>query len=247
MTEAVAFALLLFGAAIKGVIGLGLPMVSIPMLTLFVGLPQALAIVVLPVLAANAWQVWQFRRGPADRMPMGRFLLSGAVGVGVGTWMLASVPAAWLETTLDVLLLAYLALRIGQPAMTLPRNAARRLLVGTGFASGALHGATGISGPIGITYFHAMHLPRPEFIYCTGVMFFGFTAAQVPMLWMAGFLNLHTFAIGVLCLPAIAAGLWLGNRIARRLDPRIFNWLVLVVLAWTALSLLWRAVPELLG
>src|SRR5690606_17101489 len=110
----------------------------------------------VPVMLANAWQVWQFRHGGAERVPMRRFLLSGVLGLALGTWLLASVPAAWLETSLGLLLAAYLLQRVTRPHFTLFSETAARLAPVAGFSSGALHGATGISGPIGITYFHSM-------------------------------------------------------------------------------------------
>ena len=62
----VLIALLLFtaGGIVKGLLGVGLPMVAIPGLTLIVGLPNALAMVSVPVALANLWQVWQFRQAP---------------------------------------------------------------------------------------------------------------------------------------------------------------------------------------
>jgi len=247
MITAAAFAFILLGAAIKGIIGIGLPMIAIPMLTLVVGLQDALAIVALPMLVANAWQVWQFRNGGAERVPMGSFLLSGAVGLALGTWLLARVPGAWLEMMLGLLLVAYLYQRLASPDLTLPKQQAVRLAPVAGFSSGALHGATGISGPIGITYFHSMRQTRPDFIYCTGLMFLGFTVIQVPMLATAGLLTTKTLLIGLICIPAVILGLTLGNAAASRVDARLFDRLVFVVLLWTSLSLLWPTVSGWLG
>lgn len=247
MITAAAFTLILLGAAIKGIIGIGLPMIAIPMLTLVVGLPEALAIVLLPMIVANGWQVWQFRHGDAERVPMRSFLVSGALGLALGTWLLASVPAAWLEVMLGVLLVAYLYQRLAKPDLTLARERAVKIAPVAGFTSGALHGATGISGPIGITYFHAMRQSRPDFIYCTGLMFLGFALIQVPLLAGAGFLTPRTLLIGAACVPAVVLGLVLGNAAASRVNARLFDRLVFLVLLWTSLSLLWPSVSEWLG
>ena len=236
--------LLLIGAFVKGILGPGLPMIAIPGLTLIVGLPQALAICAVPVAVANAWQVWQFRTARSAPGVLLRFALAGGVGTAAGTWLLASVPSALLEAVLALMLVCYLVHRLGKPGMILGLESARRLASGIGFASGLLHGATGISGPIGITFFHALRLPRPDFILTTGVMFLGFTLVQLPALAAAGILGPRALVTGALGLPAVAAGLALGNLAARKVDTRLFDRLVLVVLAWTAATLLWRAVSE---
>lgn len=242
-----AFVLLFCGSVMKGVLGLGLPMIAIPVLTLIGGLPKALAIVTIPVAAANLWQVWRFRHAVTGGRALLAFLATGALGTAGGTWLLASVDAAWLEATLGGIVILYLALRLAHPAFALSRAAGARVAPFTGLASGLLHGTTGISGPVSITYFHAMTLPRAEFIFCTGSMFLMFTLIQIPLLASAGILTGASALTGLLCLPAVALGLAAGGRIARHVKPAVFDKLVLAVLAFTAGSLLWRALPELLG
>lgn len=247
MIAVYAFALVVAGGAVKGVLGLGLPMVVIPTLTLLVGLPQALSILALPMIASNLWQIWQFRHSDRRRPPMLPFMASGALGVIAGVWLLASVSAHWIEAGLGVILLAYLVQRLRRPDMALSAAGARRLAPVVGLGSGALHGATGISGPLGVTYFHSMRLERPDFVFCTGIMFCGFTLVQAPLLYAAGFLTTQTALLGILCLPAVAIGLVIGNAIARRVDRRLFDRLVLAILVWMTIQLLWRAVPQIIA
>lgn len=247
MIAVYAFALVIAGGAVKGVLGLGLPMVVVPTLTLLVGLPQALSILALPMIASNLWQIWQFRASAGRRLPMGLFMASGAVGVFAGVWLLASVPAAWIEFGLGLILAAYLVQRFRQPDMTLSPEGARRVAPIVGLGSGALHGATGISGPLGVTYFHSMRLERPDFVFSTGIMFGGFTLVQAPLLYGAGFLTRETATLGLLCLPAVAIGLVIGNKVAKRVDRKLFDRLVLAILVWMTVSLLWRSVPQIVA
>ena len=235
------FVLLAIGAAVKGILGIGLPMIAIPGLALLVGLPKALAIVALPVAAANLVQIWQFRRAMPDRKILLPFIVAGGIGTALGTSLLISVPEVLLEVGLAAILAIYIAMRLMAPTLTLQSQVARRLAAPVGFAAGLLHGFTGISGPIGITYFHAQRPTRPEFIFSTGAMFFVFTAVQVPVLGMTGLYSGGILTTGLLALPAVAFGLWVGNVLARRIPIKLFDNLVLGVLGWTALALLWRA------
>lgn len=236
-----AFVLLAIGAAVKGILGIGLPMVAIPGLALLVGLPKALAIVALPVAVANLVQLWQFRRSMPDRKVLLPFILAGGMGTALGTSLLISVHEGLLEVGLAAMLTVYIMLRLTTPSFTMRSRLARRLAVPVGLAAGLLHGLTGISGPIGITYFHAQRSTRPEFIFSTGAMFFVFTAVQVPVLGATGLYTRGILTIGLLVLPAVAIGLWGGNVLARRIPLKLFDNLVLAVLGWTALALLWRA------
>ncbi|MBF9036117.1 TSUP family transporter [Rhodobacterales bacterium HKCCE2091] len=238
---------LLLGAVVKGVLGIGLPMVAIPLLTLVAGLPQALAIVSLPVAAANLMQVWQFRRAGRKPRVLWPFLLAGAAGTAAGTVILANVHEAWLELILSVLLAVYIAMRLLRSVARLGDRGATAVAAPAGLAAGLLHGTTGISGPLSITFFHAQRPERPEFILATGLVFLVFTLVQIPMLGATGIFGAEAALAGLAGLPAVAAGLWLGNRLARRMSARVFDRLILAVLCWTAGALAWRAIPALLG
>lgn len=236
-----AVTLLLVGATMKGLLGLGLPMIAIPGLTLLFGLPQALAMVSIPVAAANMWQVWQFRRAGGVFRILLPFIVAGGFGTVIGTLILASVAEVWLEITLAVMLIGYIALRLFNPTFLVDPDRAVRFAIPTGVGAGLLHGATGISGPIAITFFHAQRVGRDGFILATGSVFLGFTLVQIPVLSAVGILDVGSISVGIAGLPSVALGLWLGNRLARYVDAALFDQLVLAVLGWTALALLWHA------
>ena len=59
---------------VKGVTGIGIPMVSIALLSLVISVPQAVALLPVPILVANTWQAFRGgrfassqRRGVAAR------------------------------------------------------------------------------------------------------------------------------------------------------------------------------------
>ena len=46
------------GGVVKGAIGVGLPMLAVPMMSLVMPAPQAMALVAVPVMGSNLGQVW---------------------------------------------------------------------------------------------------------------------------------------------------------------------------------------------
>ena len=48
----------LFAGMIKGIIGLGLPTVSLAVLTVIIGLPNAMALILIPSFITNLWKPW---------------------------------------------------------------------------------------------------------------------------------------------------------------------------------------------
>ena len=63
-------AILLLGGLAKGVLGVGLPMITVPLLSTFILVPEAVALMYVPVLVTNIWQAFQ---GGYFRTALGRF------------------------------------------------------------------------------------------------------------------------------------------------------------------------------
>ena len=49
---------LILGGTVKGALGIGIPLVSVPLLALVMQVPQAVALMPIPILIANVWQAF---------------------------------------------------------------------------------------------------------------------------------------------------------------------------------------------
>lgn len=61
ITVLLAGGVLAFAGAVKGMVGVGFPIVAMSILTIFLEPIAAIGIVAIPVLATNAWQAFQAR------------------------------------------------------------------------------------------------------------------------------------------------------------------------------------------
>ncbi|GGK40025.1 sulfite exporter TauE/SafE family protein [Salinarimonas ramus] len=233
----IVFLALGLGGVVKGAIGLGLPIVSIPVLAAFLGVPHALAVIVVPLVVTNAWQIVQYRAERPDAPFLLPLVLSGLVGIALGTWALAELPVETLSLTLATIVTVYIATVLAKPTFTLSPKAGRRLAPLVGIVGGTLQGATGISAPVTVTFIHAMRLTRGPFIFAVSVMFLAFSIVQGIVLAVAGFLDWWRLVEGVLALAPIALGMPLGNALAKRLSRRAFERLIVAILAVMAVRL----------
>ncbi|WP_424988800.1 sulfite exporter TauE/SafE family protein [Microbulbifer sp. S227A] len=234
---AIAFALLA-GGILKGAIGMGSPVVAVPVMASFFDVQLAVALMVVPNLSTNIWQLWTFRQ---DRIP-GRFpwlfALAGAVGVALGTGMLVTFASGKLKLIVAGAVLAYVSLRLLSPNLAVSRALADRLAAPLGAAAGLLQGAAGISAPISVSFLNAMQLSRAVFIP-TISLFFSMTAAiQVPLLFLAGVMTPAVLALGAAALVPQLLGMRIGGRLARSVSPRSFDRMILVVLLLLAAKLM---------
>lgn len=227
------------GAVVKGVTGMGLPLVALPVLTAAFGLQHAVGLMTIPLIVTNAWQVWRFRaEAQSPRLVfMPLFLVGGAIGIGLGTWALTTLPERLLVFALGVVLLAYVALRIVTPHWSLGLPLARRIGPVAGLGGGIMQGATGISAPIGVTFIHAMTLDRDAHLFAVSAMFLLFAVVQLPALWAAGVMQPAWMLQGLLALIPILLFMPLGQWIGGRLSRTAFDRMILVFLGVVGLKM----------
>ena len=220
------------GAIAKGATGMGMPLIAVPFIAATLGLQHAIAVLLLPILVSNAAQLWRFRgaRGDDRFKFLPPMLITCALGVIGGTWFLTSTPERGLALTLGILLLGYLALRLAKPHFALDAQTAKRFALPAGLGAGLLHGATGISAPIGVTFIHAMRLGRDPHVYAVSAMFLVLAVVQAPALWVAGVLRPEWLLQSVFALIPTFIFMPVGQWLAGKLSVQAFDRMILVFL-----------------
>lgn len=239
-------AVFVLAGLVKGVVGLGLPTVSMGLMALLMPPAQAAALLVVPSLVTNVWQM-----GPRASLPaMLRRLAPMQAGVAVGTlggafWLgppSGAAAMAWLGLALVV----YGAWGIVGAQVTVARHGERWLGPLAGLATGLLTAATGVFVVPAVAYLQALGLKRDELVQAMGLSFTVSTVALaiglgVNARWTGALLAL---SVGLL-LPALL-GMLLGQRLRQRLSPAVFRRCLLASLLLLGLHLLVQHVPALL-
>ncbi len=229
------------GGLIKGATGMGLPLVALPILTAFLGIQHAVALICLPVVVTNVWQVWRFRAAMWEGYFLPAMLLGGVGGVVVGTWLIVSVPERALSLTLSLLVFVYIALRLGNPNFVVPRRWGKRLAPVFGFGAGTLQGATGIGSPVSVTFIHAMRLGRAAHVFAVSATFLLYTCVQFPALMVAGVMTWQIALESLVAIIPAFVTMPIGNWLAGRASQATFDRFVLALLAALALELAWKS------
>ncbi len=233
------FAALALGGLVKGALGAGLPVVAVPVLASFFDVPFAIAMMMVPTVITNLWQLWQFRRERTGLGWITSLCLTAAIGTAIGTWLLVSLPSHVLGLILAIVVLAYIVLRVLRPHWHIALALAARAAPVVGLISGFLQGATGISAPVSITFLSALGFTRQQFIFAASALFASFAAVQVPFLTAAGVLTGHRLLLSALAFLPVLVAMPAGNWLAGRLSRAAFDRLILVMLAVIAVKLLY--------
>jgi uncharacterized membrane protein YfcA len=241
MTEvglALPFLAFLLGGILKGAVGAGAPVVAVPILSMLYGVPFAVSVFVLPNLFSNLVQAWQFRKHLRRPKFALAFALSGALGAGFGSLLLAWLPADILMRSVAIIVIGYVMFRLFRPAWQLPHGLARVWVVPMGLIGGILQGANGISAPISITFLNALRLERAVFIATISTFFVAMSLIQIPTLFALNILTFDRLVFSLVALVPLFGGMLIGARLARLVQATTFDRLILVLLTLIALKLL---------
>lgn len=227
----------------KGLTGIGGPMLAIPVLAGFMGAEFAVVVIAIPTLYANGWQIWKTRAGAKGiGWFMTPLLIAGALGAVVGAWVLTRVDDRVISIVLIILVLAYIGWYFAGPDVKLTPRWARRLASPTGFVGGALIGATGIAAPVIASYIHALDLARSSFIFAVTLPFGTLGLAQIASYVGLGQYDQQRLVAGLIATVPTAVVLPIANRMGEKMSHRTFQVAVLVVLAASAVRLIWSVV-----
>lgn len=210
--------------AVKGVLGLGLPTVAIGLLGLFMPVAQAAALLTMPSLITNLWQV---AAGPRFAPLLRRLcpLLAGtAAGVAVVAAFFAGAAEAWSRYLLGACLLAYGGIGLaGWRPPAVPARLEGPLGGAAGFASGVLTGFTGVFVLPAVPYLQSLALDRRALSQAMGLYFTMSTVALAASLAWQGQLDLRA-SIGslVMVVPALV-GMWVGQALRDAMSEAAFR------------------------
>jgi uncharacterized membrane protein YfcA len=225
------------GGFVSGVAGFAFALVALSVWAWLID-PQLLSpMAVFGSFVAQVLSLGVVRRSMHWRRLM-PFLVGGAVGVPLGVFLLQYVNLAVFRTTVGAILVAYCSFMLIAPNLE-PIRAGGQLADGcVGLIGGTMGGLAGLTGPAPTIWcairgwdkdtqrsvFQSFNLAMQGIALVT----YGVSGAlTIPVLRMFGVM-----------LPAIVIPVWLGTRLYRRIDDRVFRRVVLFLLLVSGVLLL---------
>ncbi|MDA0221325.1 MAG: sulfite exporter TauE/SafE family protein [Proteobacteria bacterium] len=234
-------AIFVLAGFVKGVVGLGLPTVAVALLTLTIGVKDAMALMLVPSFVTNLWQAVAGGRLGAILARFWSLLAAVCLGVWLGTAVLATADPRLLTGALGVLLALYAGWGLVAPRVPSPARHQRWLAPLTGLLNGLVTGLTGtFVVPAGL-YFQALGLQRDLLVQTMGVLFCVSTAALGAAMAGRGMMDTELGLTSLAGLVPALAGMWAGQKLRRRLDEGTFRRVFLLALLLLGLWLVGRA------
>jgi uncharacterized membrane protein YfcA len=238
---------ILSAGLLKGILGIGAPLVAVPILAALYDVPTAIVVMTFPLVVSSFAQAWTHRKAAFDRATLIRLLGGCAAGAAIGTLLLDVLPDAWLSLVLAAFVFAYVAIHLARPDLAISAPTACRVAAPVGLLIGVMQGAAGVSTPLSVTFILAQKLARDPYLLATQAMFVTLGLTQILVLSVVGIMTFDLVAVSAIAVLPMLVGVWMGNAVGDHVSRDTFERLTLVVISLIAVSLVVKAVPRIIG
>ncbi|NNH39001.1 sulfite exporter TauE/SafE family protein [Acinetobacter terrae] len=222
----VGFIIAVFAIAgmIKGTIGLGLPAVSMGLLTIFISPFQAATLLIVPSMITNFWQL--FAEGHVLKLVLRFWPL--LLGIIVGSIWSIFPTLGHGEFQSEALLGGMLALYgvYGLFSKNIPNLAPHEKWLSPiiGYLGGALTVATGVVVIPVVPYLQSLHLKRDDLVQSLGLAFTTSTICLAVFLHQNPVEDIPIdYKMSLIALLPALVGMWLGTKIRYRISEQKFR------------------------
>ena len=227
----------MLGGLVKGTMGVGLPLVVVPLVSLVLPSPTAIALVSVPVVVSNVVQVWQATPQTRQAKRFTPLIVCMVLATVVTVPMTLALSVKALNAMLAVAVLLAVVTMAFNPVLDIQPRHERRVSAGVGLLSGLLGGVSSLTGPVVITYLMSLRLPREQFVGSISLIYlWGMLPLYVTMA-AVGRLGVSELGLSALACAPMFLGMAAGRKLRGRLSEALFRKLLFGFLVLIALAL----------
>ncbi|MFI6478582.1 sulfite exporter TauE/SafE family protein [Nonomuraea sp. NPDC050663] len=222
--------IILIASTVHAVTGFGYALVATPLLALAVDPHTAVVATTLSALAMTVTIAVRQREHAEWKVAM-IAMIGIVLGMPLGLWVygIASEQVLTVLIAVGVLVCTLMVWRQVKVPGSVP------VLVGVGALSGALSTSTGTNGPPMVAAFQGMGYDPATFRATLSAVFAGTSVLSLVGFAVAGKVNAESLWIGLVGVPVVQVGYFLGDAIFSRIDPDKFRKVLLAALIVSAI------------
>ena len=239
--ETITFAVILcsvfFGGIVKGSVGIGMSMFSVPLIAFILPPTKAMMLLCFPVIVTNFIQM-DIKRGISNSRFFPMFITL-FLGILIGGKLILSLNLKTISIIIALTIIIFTSFNfLGLNLNWLKPKYEKIISIFIGFFSGILGGVSTFYAPPIITFLVSLNLSKENFIRTTATMYF---LASIPLyssLIFHGLGNFYDLLVSLTITAPALLGQYLGTKIRVRLSNEIFRKTILVILIIIGFSLL---------
>jgi len=225
---------------VKGVIGLGLPTLSMALLAVWMPPASAAALLIAPSLVTNLWQLRPWSSVAAMLRRLAGMQIGIVAGTLLGAWCFGAPGGAGAMLALGAALVAYAVWGLVGRPLELPARHEAWLGPVSGFTTGVITAVTGVFVLPAVVYLQALKLSRDGLIQAMGLSFTSSTLALGVALAGQGNYSTPSAGASLAMLAPALAGMAIGQHLRQRMPLAVFRRCFFIGLALLGLYIVGR-------
>ena len=230
---------LIVAGLLKGVIGVGMPVVALPLLSLFIDIKSAVMLLSMPLIFSNVPQALEGGKTGRCLMQLMPVILGMIPGLFLGVRVLLALDANVAEIIAGLVVMGVGGVTLLAPKLQLQSRLVLPTGITFGFFGGILGGIAAMSGPLVFIFLLAKGLRGKAFTKEASLYLVVSSAGLLAILLTASrqFNWLDVLVSTAATLPVVL-GMYVGQHMRDKIAPETFKKLVLIAVIAAGAELL---------
>jgi len=220
------------GGLVKGTIGVGLPTVTLTLLSFFFDIKDSISFILIPVILTNLFQMLDGKNLKSIFQQTKFFLLTSVVFVIPGFLILRAIDSKIILIILASLLVLNSSLVLFNKIITIKKHDSFLAQFWIGALTGITTGVTSIYTMPFIFLIQSLKFSKEKLIQLMGLSFFLYSLSQFALFYSFSMIDEKVLLFSsIACLPillGVIAGKYLRKILSEQIFKKLFNYMLLI-------------------
>ena len=220
------------GGLVKGTIGVGLPTVTLTLLSFFFDIKDSISFILIPVILTNLFQMLDGKNLKSIFQQTKFFLFTSVVFVIPGFLILRAIDSKIILIILASLLVLNSSLVLFNKIITIKKHDSFLSQFWIGALTGITTGVTSIYTMPFIFLIQSLKFSKEKLIQLMGLSFFLYSLSQFALFYSFSMINEKVLLFSSMaCLPillGVIAGKYLRKILSEQIFKKLFNYMLLI-------------------
>jgi uncharacterized membrane protein YfcA len=236
-----AIGLVIAGLA-KGVIGVGMPVVAFPLLSMLVDVPTSVMLLSMPLVLSNIPQALEGGLVGQTLWSLTPVLVGMIPGVWIGVVVLLYVDPAVANVAAGAVVILVAALNLFAPKLRVQQRMIGPVGLGAGFCGGLLGGIAAMAGPLVFIFLLAKGLSGRAFTKEASMFLVVSSILLASALMSSRQFDWRDIVISTLATAPVVLGMLAGQKLRDAIPADAFRKLVVLAVLLSGAQLVWKGV-----
>lgn len=229
---------LIVAGLLKGTIGVGMPVVALPLLSLFIDIKSAAMLLSMPLILSNLPQALEGGKTGRRLMQLMPVFLGMIPGLFLGVQLLLSLDANVARIVAGLVLIGVGGVTLLAPKLEIPSRLILPAAIAFGFCGGILGGLAAMAGPLVFIFLLAKGLRGPAFTKEASLYLVISSGGLAILLTASREFNWLDVLVSTAAMVPVVIGMHAGQHLRDKIAPETFKRLVLVAVVAAGVDLL---------